>query len=121
MKQPYKFWTREKLYWHLIEQAGEYFANDDNMQFVIKNAVYDARWNPLEDFNGCTFVQDPLHPFLPCFIHDWRWVTRQDIKASNIEFKDNLIKFGFTSFKAQLYYIGVTLGYYCYYQFKHKR
>jgi hypothetical protein len=72
-KQPYKFWTKEKLYWHLITQAGEYYANDDNMQFIIKNAVYDTRWNPLLEFNGCTFVQDDLHPFLPCFIHDWRW------------------------------------------------
>ena len=118
-KQPYRFWTKEKLYWHLITQAGEYYANDDNMHFIIKNAVYDTRWNPLLEFNGCTFVQDDLHPFLPCFIHDWRWVTRQDITMSNIEFKENLLKFGYSRFKAQLYYIGVTLGYYFYFKYKH--
>ena len=119
MKHPYKHWTKENLYWHLVTQAGEYYANNDVMQYIIKQAVYDTRWNPLLGFNGCTMVQDDLHPFLPCFIHDWRWVTRQDITMSNIEFKENLLKFGYPYWKAQLYYIGVNLGYYFYFKYKH--
>ena len=120
-KQPYKFWDREQLFWHLIKQAGEYYANDDNMHFTIKNAVYDERWNPMLEFNGCNLVQDDLHPFLPCFLHDWRWITRQNALDADIEFRINLKKFGYSKFKASLYFWAVRLGYLFYYRFKHKQ
>ena len=118
---PYRDWTRNEIFWKLKKQVVDYHANNDYMDYTIKNACFDERWNPMEEYNGCTLVQDDIHPFLPCFIHDWRWVTRQDVPASNIEFKENLLAFGYSKFKAQLYYIAVTLGYYLYFKYKHKK
>jgi len=109
-KKPYRFWSRNDLYWKLIQQAGEYGVNDDAMEFHIKSAVYDKRWNPSVDFNGCNVVQDDLHPFLPCFIHDWRWVTGQNKLDADIEFKWNLINFGYPKWKAELYFWAVRIG-----------
>lgn len=121
MKQPYRYWSRNDLFWHLRTQAVDYHNCNADDLYTIKAAVYDERWNPSKDFNGCNFVQDDLHPFLPCFLHDWRWITRQDIKASDKEFYNNLIRYGYPKWKAKLYYYGVRIGYLCYYQFKHKK
>lgn len=120
MKQPYKYWSRNDLYWKLKEQAGEHYCNDDQMEYIIKSACYDERWTPAKDFNGCNIVQDDLHPFLPCFLHDWRWVTNQNALEADLEFKHNLMKFGYSPLKAQLYFWAVRLGYLFYFQFKHK-
>lgn len=119
-KQPYIYWSRSDLFWKVREQAVEYSCCHPDMLYTIRAAAYDERWNPSEDFNGCTFVQDDLHPFLPCFIHDWRWVTRQDTKMADKEFRDNLLHFGYPKWKANLYYYTVRIAYLCYYQFKHK-
>lgn len=116
MKKPYVNWTKEELFWHLKKQAIEYKCCHPDMFYLIKQAVYDERWNPSEQFNGCNFVQDDLHPFLPCFVHDWRWITNQDVKASNKEFEHLLLEFGYSKWKAKLYYIGVTMGWHCYYK-----
>jgi hypothetical protein len=91
------------------------------MLYAIKSAAFDERWNPIKQYDGCTFVQDDLHPFPPCFLHDWRWATRQDVKLADLEFEENLKKFGYPLWKAKLYYIAVRIAYICYYQFKHKR
>lgn len=116
MKQPYKYWTRSELFKHLEEQAVRKGINVP----MVKRAVYSDDWNPLEDYNGCNFVQDDLHPFLPCFIHDWRWICFEYHKKFDWEFEENLIKFGYPSWKANLYYIMVRLGWIFYYQFKKK-
>ena len=120
MKQPYKNWSRNQLFWHLKQQSLDYKCCHPDMFYRIKSAVYDTRWNPAEDFNGCNFVQDDLHPFLPCFLHDWRWVTRQNPELADEEFKENLLHFGYPEWKANLYYYTVRIAYLCYYQFKHK-
>ena len=112
MKHPYKYWTRDYLYEFLLPQCIDF----DVSTSLVKLAVYDERWNPRYDFNGCTLVQDEYHPFLPCFIHDWRWITGQGGLDSDIEFKINLVKAGFTELKAWKYFIGVRLGWMFYYK-----
>ncbi len=116
MKQPYKYWTKKDLENHLRAQALEHGIDTS----LVISAVYDKRWNPIKDYNGCNFVQDNLHPFLPCFIHDWRWVCMDYKKWFDLEFRDNLIKFGFKKWKAELYYIMVRCGWLFYYRFKKK-
>lgn len=120
-KTPYKYWSRNDLFWKIKQQALDYRCCHPDMLYTIRSAAYDTRWNPAKDFNGCTFVQDDLHPFLPCFIHDWRWVTRQDVKLADLEFRENLLHFGYPKWKANLYYYTVRLAYICYYQFAHKK
>lgn len=118
MKQPYRYWSRNDLFWHLRTQAVDFHNCDGEMLYTIKAACYDERWNPSEEFNGCNIVQDDLHPFLPCFLHDWRWITNQNALDSDLEFKHNLVKFGYPKWKANLYFWAVRIGYLCYYKWK---
>ena len=118
MKQPYKFWNRNQLFLHLKKQLSHYDIMDDDMYVLLKDAVYDERWTPNEDFNGCNLVQDDLHPFFPCFIHDWRWITNQDTKEADYEFYYHLKLMRVSEFRAKLYYYGVRLGWFCYYKWK---
>ena len=115
-KTPYIFWNRNQLFNHLKAQLEYYSLLDADMYSLLKNAVFDERWNPSEQFNGCNLVQDDLHPFFPCFIHDWRWITNQDAKEADYEFYYHLKKFKVNEVRARLYYIGVRLGYLCYYK-----
>ena len=118
MKQPYKFWNRNQLFQHLKTQLDYYSFMDDDNYTLLKDACYDERWIPMLDFNGCNMVQDDLHPFFPCFIHDWRWVTNQDAKEADYEFYYHLKKCSVPEFRARIYYLGVRLGWFCYYKWK---
>lgn len=115
-KHPYKYWDRDELYSHLKRQAT---ANKYFDYKTIRYAVYDTRWNPMLEFNGCNVVQDDLHPFLPCFLHDYRWVVKGGGKKTDIQFYNSLIKFGVPKWKAKLYYYRVRIGWNLY--FKHKK
>ena len=117
-KKPYKYWSRNDLFWKLREQAVDVSYCDADVLYTIKSACYDNRWNPSEEFNGCNVVQDDLHPFLPCFLHDWRWITNQNTLLADQEFKKNLLIFGYFNFKASLYYYGVRLGWLLWYKWK---
>ena len=103
---PYKNWTRNQLFEHFEKQCIEYGIDIG----LTHKAVFENSWNPLLDFNGCNFVQDNLHPFLPCFIHDWRWVCFDYSNKWDLEFRDNLRKFGYSKFKSTIYYFAVRIG-----------
>ena len=111
-KEVYKYWDRDDLYLHLSKQAIDYGINLD----LVRVAVYDNEWNPIADYNGCNAVQDTHHPDIACFIHDWRWIAHPYRKAWDIEFRDNLIKIGFSKFRAYCYYFAVRLGWLFYYK-----
>ena len=115
-KQPYKYWNRGQMLEHLIPQCIDF----DISTFLVKEICYDSRWNPKRDFNGCSVVQDELHPFVPCFIHDYRWVVGEGGLRSDIEFRRNLILAGFSKFKAYKYFIAVRIGWLFYYKWKNR-
>jgi hypothetical protein len=119
MKQPYRFWTRDQLYAHLLTQALN-FSYDEKFIDRLHDIVYDERWDPSKDFNGCNVVQDHYHPFLPCFIHDYRWVVEEGGLASDREFYWNLIKCGVNKTIAILYFEGVRLGWVLFFKWKKK-
>jgi len=111
-KGVYKYWTREQLFNLLLKQA----SIIDLDPVDLRKIVFCKDWEPKVDFNGCNFVQDRYHPFLPCFIHDYRYIVEGPSNKVDLEFKSNLIKIGFSNFKAWSYYLGVRLGYYFYYK-----
>jgi hypothetical protein len=119
MKQPYKYWTRDQLYAHLITQCLNFSYSEYDIA-EIKRMVYDPNWNPSEDFNGCNVVQDHLHPFLPCFVHDYRWVVGEGGIKSDEEFHANLIKCGVSRVRAILYFVAVRIGWLLFYKWKNK-
>ena len=105
-KQPYKYWSNQQLFTHLIKQCDEYGFDKP----AVLDAISDTNWNPSEDYNGCNVVQDDLHPFYPCFIHDYRWITEGRTNSADKEFRNNLLKFGYSTFKATIYYLAVRVG-----------
>jgi hypothetical protein len=111
-QRPYKYWQLIELFEMLVRQSENKGFNPEK----IRKMVFDPRWNPIEDFDGCTLVSDHLQPFLPCFIHDYRWIVEGGGKHTDIEFRENLLKFGFPKWKANLYYIGVRAGWVFYYK-----
>ena len=114
---PYQYgWTRQLFHEFLINQAVNFGINS----FTVKEACYDQRWNPVIEFNGCNLVQDKLHPFLPCFLHDWRWVTGQGGYKSDVEFYNNLRKAGMPKFEATSWFVAVRIGWLFYYKWKKK-
>ena len=118
MKTPYKYWNRSQLFEHLKAQLDDKRLLDADTFELLEKAVYDDKWNPSEQYNGCNVVQDDLHPFFPCFIHDWRWITNQNTKEADYEFYYHLKQMGYTEAKARLYYIAVRLGWIFYYKWK---
>lgn len=106
MKQPYKYWTKIQLHDHLRVQCFVYGYNVE----LLEEAIESEAWNPVKDYNGCNVVQDDLHPFYPCFIHDYRWIVEGRTNKADIEFRNNLLKFGYSTVKASIYYFAVRVG-----------
>lgn len=104
---PYKFWTREELFDHSIKQSNYYgYIYNDK----IKDACFDLRWDPIEEYDGCTLIQDKFHPYVPCLLHDYTWKVRGEGKKYDIEFRKNLILFGTNKIRAWLMFFGVRIG-----------
>jgi hypothetical protein len=102
------------MYLHFCKQARVY----DFDVLKIKEVVYDSRWNPAKDYNGCTLVQDPLHPCWPCCKHDYDWIVGVGGIKTDTEFYNNLKKSGMLSLKARVWYIGVRLGWLLWYKWR---
>jgi len=105
---PYKNWTRNELYAHCLMQADEYGFD----RVEMSNVIYDKRWVPQQDFNGCTLVQDPLHPFWPCLRHDWAWIVGEGGREVDDRFREDLIQSGMYGAKAKRWFIGVRIGWF---------
>ena len=112
--QPYKFWERQELADHLIRQA-MYFVNSNDILYYerkIETACYDTAWNPIEDYDGCSFIQDKFHPYVPCILHDYSRKVLGGGKKHDVEFRKNLIIFGTHPFKAWRMYFAVRIGWF---------
>ncbi len=111
-QQPYKDWTRRKLFRSFRDQSFEYGFNI----YEIRQTVFDPRWNPCEDYDGCTLVQDPIHPFYPCFRHDYERIVLD--RSGDKDFKGNLLQYGMKKFKANLWFVVVRLHWILYARWK---
>ena len=112
--QPYKYWTREQLFFHCEKQCVDH--GQEQMVKTVKDIIFDSRWNPKKDYNGCNVVQDKYLPYVPCLIHDYRWLVEKGGIDSDIEFRLNLKKFGTKEKRSVLMFIGVRLGWFFYYK-----
>lgn len=114
---PYQFWGRDDLLVHCKRQL-EYFDQED-LYYKVKNAIYDDRWNPIEEYNGCSMVQDKFHPYIPCLLHDYQWITGDGGWDSDMFFYQNLLKFGTRKGRAKKMFVGVRIGWLFYYKWKY--
>ncbi len=114
--QPYRFWTKEELYSHCERQCRKYGA--ENLIIELKKIIFDSRWNPIEDYNGCNVIQDKHHPYPPCLIHDYQWMVEGGGYDTDVNFRSNLKAFGTPKVKSVLMFIGVRCGWIFYYKWK---
>jgi len=88
---------------------------------TLINMAFIDDWNPVEDFDGCTFVQDFNHPDLSCFIHDWLWSTGKGGEYSNKLFYKIMRWEGVSRKQARRRYIAVSLAWKFWYKFKPRK
>lgn len=114
----YIFWTKEELKEHLLRQCNHYDLTSEIL-LLMHEAVDSERWNPIDDFDGCTVVQDRHHPFLPCFIHDYMWVTGMGGKEADRLFYYLIKDCGLKTYKTKIWYLGVRIGWIVGYRYLH--
>lgn len=111
---PYRFWTHEQLFLHCEKQC--YHYGQEDLIPLVKEIIYDVRWFPMKDYNGCNMVQDMFHPYVPCLIHDYRWFVEKGGLKTDIEFRTNLQNFGTSKSRSIAMFYGVRLGWFFYFK-----
>ena len=110
--KPYRFWTRDELFKHLERQCLE-FGLDVSETWGM---VYDEAWNPMLEYNGCSFIQDKYHPFIACFKHDYNWIVRKGGIEYDHKFRNECIACGVPKARAWAMYTGVRIGWLGYFK-----
>lgn len=114
---PYSHWTREELFSHCKRQCIHYGCED--LINEVSEIIYDLNWNPIVDYDGCTLVQDKLHPYVPCLIHDYDWLVNGGGIEFDRNFVENLCKFGMERWKVAFMFMGVRMGWILWYKWKY--
>lgn len=104
----YRHWTRAMFFSQLKLQAQEYHYQEYEIA-IIKAMVYHKGWDPVVDYDGCTGPQDPQHPYLPCFKHDFNWRVRGGGKWADVEFLRDLERCGMHWAKRYTWYYIVRI------------
>jgi hypothetical protein len=113
---PYYFWTRQELFKHCERQCEKYGCSDLIAEF--KEIIFDERWNPIEEYNGCNLIQDKHHPYPPCLKHDFDWLVLGGGYKTDVEFRLNLKRFGTSKKKSVLMFLGVRAGWFFYFKWE---
>jgi hypothetical protein len=83
---PYINWTKSDFSTHLKNLATD-LGLGVSIKALIEAALMDERWDPIQQYDGCTMVQDMYHPCLSCFIHDYLWITGQGGRDADALFR----------------------------------
>lgn len=77
--KPYKNWTNQEIRGRLakeIESLNTSEVAKSKIRVLVDMSLRDKVWNPSEDFDGCTVVQDTTHPDVACYLHDWLFISK---------------------------------------------
>lgn len=122
--KPYTSWTVEELEDKLIKDV--YSIDSIGIRFkrlwidLIKEGFQDDNWNVLNDYNGCTIVQDFKHPDPACFCHDYMWITGHGGAKSDRIFKALMKAEGMPKAKINRRWFGVRVGWIFGFYWKYK-
>lgn len=116
--QPYKYWTRTMFRDHFTRQLNA-MKNPQWVWELLIEALESEEWNPSEDFDGCSIVQDRLHPCLACFVHDFHWRTGRGGAVSDKIFYDIMLLDGTPKGQAKRRKIAVRIGWVFWHSWKH--
>jgi len=119
---PYQHWNRNELR-DTLENHVERFCVSERFKShwtkLIGDAFRSEHWNVLDDYNGCTMLQDHLHPDPACFVHDFMWITGHGGVVSDRIFYHCMISEGMPPKKAWRRWFGVRVGWYCFFMWKY--
>ena len=116
--RPYKNWTKEELETTLLKHVNRLDIQPmlrEAWKDVIREAFISPYWDVIEDYNGCTLVQDMFHPCPACFVHDYMWIAGYGGVLSDKIFKGLMLAEGMKKGKANLRWFGVRVGWIFYF------
>lgn len=120
--RPYINWTNAELKEHLVLQVLRLDVEDEltKLWLTVINEAFDTDlWSPIEDYNGCTMLQDHRHPDPACFVHDYMWICGYGgIKADRI-FKALMVSEGMSKGSSRFRWFAVRTGWIFYYYWKY--
>jgi len=87
---------------------------------LITDAFNSENWDVLNDYNGCTIVQDYLQPSMSCFCHDFMWITGHGGIMADRIFKFLMKAQGLPKGKANRRWFGVRVGWIFGFYWKYK-
>jgi len=120
--RPYRNWDKEELKDMLIKHL-YILSVDPRLERLWINLIIESfksdKWSPINDYNGCTMVQDELHPSLACFPHDYMWISGHGGRVADRIFYNLMIHQGMKKSKAYRRWIGVRFGWFFYFKWKY--
>jgi|GEM_PF-2819146 len=122
---PYSHWTLAELHTKLKHIVLD-FATEGTIDVTLRNfwtsliqeAIDSKDWNPIQEFNGCTIVQDMFHPCPACFVHDYMWITGHGGKIADNIFFHLMIAEGMKKSKARRRWFAVRIGWFTWFRWK---
>lgn len=116
--EPYKFWSRSELAEHLYRVASRLNMGIE-VKDLIRSAITDTRWEVMQDYNGCSAVQDLYHPCVSCFLHDYLWITGQGGKDADYLFYKLMLLEGTPKAMAKRRWFAVRVAWLTYFKWKY--
>lgn len=87
---------------------------------IIEEAISSEDWIWFRQWDGCTVIQDPTHPYVPCFIHDYLSRTGRGGRKNDRLFYHLQIIFGECKACSRARYFGARLGWIFWLFWKHQ-
>lgn len=121
--RPYANWTERDFSRVIISHVNN-FEIDTELRNLWKDIIFEAmsseHWEFIKDYNGCTLVQDPIHPSPACFVHDYMWICGYGGYHSDFIFRRLILAEGVsTRGRAFRRWLGVRIGWYAYFRWKY--
>lgn len=118
MLRPYKNWRENELKEALVLHINRLDISPEfkhHWRNLVIDAFSDPNWNVLKDYNGCTAVQDYLHPCPACFVHDYTWICGYGGSISDRIFFHLMIAEGMPRKMALRRWVAVRLAWFGYF------
>lgn len=120
--KPYQMWNKLEMR-DMLETHVDRLDLPDAFKMHWIRLIYDAfrsgQWNVLHDYNGCSLVQDLLHPDPACFVHDFMMITGHGGTVCDRIFYHCMIATGMAPSKAWRRWFAVRVGWFCFYMWKY--
>lgn len=116
--RPYMNWTEDELLSTLVSHVKRLNIPEELRDLwivVIEESFESPYWNVIQDYNGCTIVQDHFHPCPACFVHDYMWIAGCGGRISDRIFLKLMEAEGMSKNKSRFRWFGVRVGWVCYF------